>query len=61
MVKGKAETSRPRIPSEKRKECLELFEEGKGYKKTARETGLNAYTVRDWKRKYAAGDRSWAE
>ena len=44
-----------RIPSEKRKECLELFEQGYGYKKTAQLAGLNTYTVR------AAGDNSWAE
>ena len=42
------------IPTEKRKECLELFE------KTASIAGLNTYTVRDYKRKYAAGDTSWA-
>ena len=49
-----------RIPSAKRKECLELFEQGYGYKKTAQLAGLNAYTVREYKRKYAAGDNSWA-
>ena len=48
------------IPTEKRKECLELFEQGFGYKKTASIAGLNTYTVRDYKRKYAAGDTSWA-
>ena len=31
-----------------------------GYKKTASIAGLNTYTVRDYKRKYAAGDTSWA-
>ena len=46
---------RHRIPTEKRQECLKLFEQGYGYKKT-----LNAYTVREYKRKYAAGDNSWA-
>ena len=50
-----------RIPSEKRKECLELFEQGYGYKKTAQLAGLNTYTVREYKRRYAAGDNSWAE
>ena len=50
-----------RIPSEKRKECLELFEQGYGYKKTAQLAGLNTYTVREYKRKFAAGDNSWAE
>ena len=32
---------RHRIPTEKRKECLKLFEEGYGYKKTAQLAGLN--------------------
>ena len=50
-----------RIPTEKRKECLELFEQGYGYKKTAQLAGLNTYTVREDKRRYAAGDNSWAE
>ena len=30
---------RHRIPTEKRKECLKLFEEGYGYKKTAQLAG----------------------
>ena len=50
-----------RIPTEKRKECLKLFEEGYGYKKTAQLAGLNLYTVRDYKRRYASGDFTWAE
>ena len=50
-----------RIPTEKRKECLKLFEEGYGYKKTAQLAGLNTYTVRDYKRRYASGDSSWAD
>ena len=33
MEEGKT-SLRPRIPTEKRKECLKLFEEGYGYKKT---------------------------
>ena len=37
---------RHRIPTEKRQECLKLFEQG--------------YGVREYKRKYAAGDNSWA-
>ena len=45
---------RHRIPAEKRKECLKLFEEGYGYKKTAQLAGLNTYTVRDYKRRYAS-------
>ena len=52
---------KPRIANEKRKECLELFDQGFGYKRTARESGLNAYTVRDYLRRYKAGDLSWAE
>ena len=55
---------RHRIPTEKRQECLKLclklFEQGYGYKKTAQLAGLNAYTVREYKRKYASGDNSWA-
>ena len=47
---------RHRIPNEKRQECLRLFEQGYGYKKTAQLAGLNAYTVREYKRKYAAGE-----
>ncbi len=50
-----------RIPTEKRQECLKLFEEGYGYKKTAQLAGLNLYTVRDYKRRYASGDNSWAD
>ena len=38
---------RHRIPNEKRQECLKLFEQGYGYKKTAQLAGLNTYTVRD--------------
>lgn len=57
----KESSLRPRIPTEKRKECLKLFEEGYGYKKTAQLAGLNAYTVRDYKRRYASGDNTWAE
>ena len=49
---------RPRVPSEKKRECLELFEKGNGYKRTASITGLNAYTVRDYRRRYASGDTS---
>ena len=55
------QNGRKRIPAEKRKECLKLFEEGFGYKKTAQLAGLNTYTVRDYKRRYASGDNTWAE
>ena len=51
---------RHRIPNEKRQECLKLFEQGYGYKKTAQIAGLNAYTVREYRRRYAAGDSSTA-
>ena len=52
--------AKKRIPNEKRRECLKLFEQGYGYKKTAQIAGLNVYTVREYKRKYAVGDLSWA-
>ena len=48
------------VRNEKRQECLRLFEQGYGYKKTAQLAGLNPYTVREYKRKYASGDNSWA-
>lgn len=48
------------IPNEKRQECLKLFEAGYGYKKTAQLAGLNTYTVREYRRRYAAGDTTWA-
>ena len=50
-METKTTSLRHRIPTEKRQECL---------KKTAQLAGLNAYTVREYKRKYAAGDNSWA-
>lgn len=52
--------ARSRIPNEKRQECLKLFEAGYGYKKTAQLAGLNTYTVREYRRRYAAGDTTWA-
>ena len=51
---------RQRIPNDKRKECLKLFEQGYGYKKTAQLAGLNTYTVREYKRRFAQGDNTWA-
>ena len=51
----------PRIPSEKRKECLVLFAKGYGYKKAARISGVNAYTVREYKRRYNSGDYFWVD
>ena len=59
-METKATSLRQRIPSEKRQECLKLFEQGYGYKKTAKLVDLNTYTVREYKRRYAAGDSSWA-
>ena len=53
-------TEKPRIPAEVRKQCLESFREGNGYKRTAMLTGLNRYTVREYCRRYKAGDISWA-
>ncbi len=44
----------------KRLECLSLFEKGYGYKRTAKETGLNVYTVREYRRRYNSGDTAWA-
>ena len=55
------ESLRRRISNAKRQECLKLFEQGYGYKKTAQLTGLNVYTVREYKRKFAAEDLSWAD
>lgn len=52
---------KPRIKKEKRNECLAFFKDGYGYKKTASLTGLNAYTVREYLRRYKAGDISWSE
>ena len=40
--------------------CLELFRQGKGYRKAAKEIGLAPYTARDWHRRFKAGDESWA-
>lgn len=47
--------------NESRRECLRLFQEGYGYKRVATLTGLNKYTVRDYLRRYKAGDLSWAD
>lgn len=59
-MKENKQSLRQRIPNDKRQECLKLFEQGYGYKKTAHITGLNIYTVRDYRRKYAAGDNAGA-
>ena len=60
MNESPEKCKRSRISKEKRSECLSFFEEGFGYKKTARLTGLKIYTVRDYRRRYKAGDISWA-
>ena len=60
MEKNSTSLRKTRIPMEKRQECLDLFEKGNGYKRTATITGLNTYTVRDYRRKYVSGDTSWA-
>ncbi len=53
--------TRPRITNDIRKQCLSSFKYGNGYKKTATLIGLNRYTVREYLRRYKAGDTSWAE
>ena len=40
--------------------CLELFKQGVGHTKAAKELGLKRYTVRGWERRFRAGDESWA-
>ncbi len=60
-MEEKVTSLRLRIPNEKRQECLKLFEQGYGYKKTAHLAGLNIYTVREYKRRYATGDITWAD
>lgn len=50
-----------RIPKAVRIECLRLLKAGNGYKRTARIIGVNVYTVREYLRRYKAGDTSWAE
>lgn len=52
---------RYRIPNTERLQCLQLFNEGCGYKKTATVTGINKYTVRDYLRRYRSGDTSWVD
>ena len=37
-----------RVPNVKRQECLKLFEEGYGYKKTAQLAGLNTRDINAW-------------
>ena len=48
------------IEVSKKTACLELLKQGIGFRKTARTLGLRPYTVRDWQRRFKAGDESWA-
>ena len=48
------------IEVSKKTSCLELFKQGIGYHRAARVLGLRPYTVRDWKRRFRAGDEAWA-
>lgn len=52
---------RRRIPNADHQRCLELFNEGYGYKRTAALTGISKYTVRDYLRRYRLNDISWAQ
>lgn len=45
---------RPTIPPEKRQAAAKCFEEGLGYKHTARLIDVSEATVRDWKRLWQA-------
>ena len=56
-----SEGRKNRIPDDIRLECLRNFEKGYGYKKTAAVTGVNRYTVRDYLRRYKAGDLDWVD
>ena len=49
------------VPNVLRRQCLELFRKGYGYKRTATALGLNKYTVRDYMKRFINGDTSWAE
>ena len=59
MRKVEEVSKRPRIPSEIRKQCLESFKDGNGYKKTATLIGLAKSAVREYNRRFKAGDVSW--
>lgn len=59
MRKVEEVSKRPRIPSEIRRQCLESFKDGNGYKKTATLTGLAKSAVREYNRRFKAGDVSW--
>ena len=62
MDKGNCKVSNhPRIPHEIRKQCLESFMQGNGYKKTATLTGMAQSAVREYNRRFKAGDISWVD
>lgn len=61
MNTPEAKEKRCRIPNNFRKQCLSLFAFGYGYKAVANKPGLNRYTVREYLRRYKAGDVSWAD
>ena len=50
-----------RIPNSLRRECLKCFQQGLGYKLTARTVGLKASAVREYNRKFKKGDLKWVE
>ena len=60
MSTPESKEKRCRIPNNVRKQCLSLFASGYGYKAAASKLGLNRYTVREYLRRYKAGDVSWA-
>lgn len=61
MNTPESKEKRCRIPNNVRKQCLSLFAFGYGYKAVANKPGLNRYTVREYLRRYKAGDVSWAD
>lgn len=52
---------KPRILNSLRRECLACFEQGMGYKSTAKKLGLKIYTVREYRRRFNRGDLTWVE
>ena len=51
----------PASPNELRRECLNHFKRGMGYRATAKAAGLKESAVRDYNRRYKKGDLGWAE
>lgn len=56
---SKSQGAKP-VGVDEKTRCLELFRQGVGYRKAAGTLGLRPYTVRDWLRRFKAGDESWA-